>query len=80
MSKTISVDEDYHAWVKAHNRGGETMAETLRRLTRVPHPEDVANLMTDDAAEEAKESAEDFSSGGSRRFEEARKAFADGDE
>jgi len=46
MSKTIRVSEDFHELVRAHNREGETMEETLRRLTRGPDPEVLANIIS----------------------------------
>jgi len=36
------VFEVYHAHVKAHNRDGETVEETLRRLSRMPDPHEFA--------------------------------------
>ena len=55
MVKTIRVSEEYHEWLSAHKREDETMEETLHRMTRGPHPDDVAGLLTTDEAEEAKE-------------------------
>lgn len=47
MAKTIRVSEEYHALLKAHNRDGETMEETLRRLTGGPDPEVLAGIVAD---------------------------------
>jgi hypothetical protein len=47
MSKTIRVSEEFHELVRAHNREGETMEETLRRLTRGPDPEVLASVVGD---------------------------------
>ncbi|WP_254538444.1 antitoxin VapB family protein [Halomarina litorea] len=58
MSKTIRVSDDYHAYLKAHNREGETMEETLRRLTGGPRPEDVAGILSEETAERIKERVE----------------------
>lgn len=58
MVKTIKVSEEYHEWITAHKREDETMEETLRRMTRGPHPNDVAGLLTEEAAEGAKEAVE----------------------
>ncbi|MFC5973860.1 antitoxin VapB family protein [Halomarina salina] len=52
MSKSIRVSEEYHAFLKAHKREGETMEETLRRLTGGPDPELVAGILSDDMADE----------------------------
>lgn len=49
MAKTIRVSEAYHAVLKAHNREGETMEETLRRLMGGPDPEILAELIEPDA-------------------------------
>ena len=45
MVKTIRVSEEYHEWLSAHKKDDETMEETLRRMTRGPHPSDVAGLI-----------------------------------
>lgn len=54
MVKTLRVSEEYHAWLMAHNREGETVEETLRRMTRGPHPGDVAGLLSEPEAAKAK--------------------------
>jgi hypothetical protein len=64
MVKTIRVSDDYHRWLSAHNRPGESMEETLRRVSRMPDPEDFRGVLTSDeaeAVEEAIERAEDRS-------------------
>lgn len=75
MAKTIRVSEEFHELVKAHNREGETMEETLRRMTRGPDPGDVAGLLSDEEAEEAKAAVEDLRSRDDGRLREARDAF-----
>lgn len=75
MGKTIRVSEEYHAWIRAHNREDETMEETLRRLTRGPHPSDVAGMLTTTEAEEAKEAVSSLSDRDTERFERAEEAF-----
>lgn len=47
MAKTIRVSEEFHEVLKAHNREGETMEETLRRLTGGPTPEVLADVVAD---------------------------------
>jgi hypothetical protein len=54
-TKSIQVSERFHAYVKAHNREGETMGETLVRLTGGPDPEAVASLVSEETAEEMEE-------------------------
>lgn len=76
MVKTIRVSEEYHAWLRAHKRDDETMEETLRRMTRAPNSEDVAGLLTETEAEEAKEAVRDLRTRDRGRFEIAREAFA----
>ena len=44
--ETIRVSEEYHEWLAAHRQDGETIAETLRRMTRGPHPDDIAGLLS----------------------------------
>ncbi len=75
MGKTIRVSEGYHAWIKAHNRDDETMEETLRRLTRGPHPSDVAGILTTTEAEEAKEAVATLRDRDDERLHRAREAF-----
>lgn len=77
MGKTIRVSEEFHELVKAHNRDGETMEETLRRMTRGPDPGDVAGLLTDEEAEEAKAAVDELRRRDSDRLRRARDAFAD---
>jgi predicted CopG family antitoxin len=74
MVKTIRVSEEYHEWLSAHKRDDETMEETLRRMTRGPHPGDVAGLLSEAEAEDAKE-AVDRLRGGRDRLDAAREAF-----
>ena len=50
------------------------MEETLRRMTRGPHPGDVAGLLSEAEAEDAKE-AVDRLRGGRDRLDAAREAF-----
>ena len=75
MTKTIRVSDDFHGWVKAHNREDETMEETLRRLTRGPDPGDVAGLLTAAEATDAKDAVDDLRSRDASRLAEAREAF-----
>jgi len=75
MVKTIRVSEEYHEWLSAHKREDETMEETLRRMTRGPNPEDVAGLLTDAEAADAKEAVEELRGRGRPRFDTAREAF-----
>jgi hypothetical protein len=77
MAKTIRVSEDFHRWVKAHNRGDETMEQTLRRLTRGPNPEDIAGFLTDEEARVAKESVEELRERDADRLRRAKQAFED---
>lgn len=75
MVKTIRVSEEYHEWLRAHKREDETMEETLRRMTRGPRPEDVAGLLTEDEAEDAKEAVKNLRAKDRSRFDSARDAF-----
>ena len=72
MVKTIRVPDEYHACLKAHERGDETMVETLRRLTRGPSPELLSELVTSDE-ETARETREAFE----RKRERGRERRAD---
>lgn len=75
MVKTIRVSEEYHAWLNAHKKSDETMEETLRRMTRGPHPTDVAGLLTEDEAEEAKEAVDRLRGRDRDRLDAAHNAF-----
>lgn len=75
MVKTIRVSEEYHEWLNAHKEDDETMEETLRRMTRGPHPGDVAGLLSEGEAEDAKEAVDRLRSGDRDRFDAARSAF-----
>lgn len=75
MVKTIRVSEEYHEWLRAHNRDDETMEETLRRLTRGPHPGDVAGLLSEADADEAKEAVERLRGRDRGRLDAARSTF-----
>lgn len=77
MVKTIRVSEEYHEWLRAHKSEGETMEETLRRMTRGPNPGDVAGLLSATEAETAKDAVERFRRRDGGRFEAARAAFED---
>lgn len=77
MVKTIRVSEEYHKWLSAHNEGDETMEETLRRMTRGPHPDDVAGLLSKADAENAKDAVADLRGRDRGRFDAARRAFED---
>ena len=75
MAKMIRVPDEYHAWVKAHNRDDETMFETLRRLTREPDPEALAGILSSEEVEEARQAAERFGGRDEERLKRAREAF-----
>jgi predicted CopG family antitoxin len=78
MSKTIRVSEEFHELVRAHNREGETMEETLRRLTRGPNPEVLADIVSggdEQAAAEMREVIEDMREKGRKRRERLQERF-----
>ena len=79
MVKTIRVSEEYHEWLSAHKEDDETMEETLRRMTRGPHPRDITGLLTEQEAEEAKEAVSRLRGGDTDRLDDARSAFDRGD-
>jgi negative regulator of replication initiation len=78
MGKTIRVSDEFHQYVKAHKRDGETMEATLRRLSRGPDPKFVAGFLTDEEAQRAKDAIEDLRSRDEDRLRRAREAFTDG--
>lgn len=60
MTKTISVPEEYYAWLEAHNKDDETMFETLRRLTREPERAELEGILSPSEVDEAERAAEQF--------------------
>ena len=77
MAKTIRVSSEYHEWVKGHNRDDETMEETLRRLTRGPHPGELAGLLTPGEAADLKKSVRRSRRSDRDRKDRAKSAFTD---
>lgn len=78
MSKTIRVSEEFHELVRAHNREGETMEETLRRLTRGPNPEMLADIVSggdEQTAAEMREAIEHMREKGRARRERLQERF-----
>jgi predicted CopG family antitoxin len=75
MVKTIRVSEEYHEWLSAHKRDDETMEETLRRMTRGPHPSDVAGFLTEKEAEDAKRAVDRLRERDRGRLDAAHGAF-----
>ncbi|QKY15606.1 hypothetical protein [Halorubrum sp. CBA1229] len=75
MVKTIRVSEEFHEWLTAHKEDDETMEETLRRMTRGPHPDDVAGLLTEEEADAAKEAVADLRGRDRDRLNAAQAAF-----
>ena len=75
MAKTIRVSDAYHEWLRAHKRDDETMEETLRRMTGGPPHPDVAGLLSEDEAEEAKGAVERLRGRDCDRLDAARDAF-----
>lgn len=73
--KSIQVPEEFHAYVNATRRDGETMGETLVRLAGGPHPSAVAGLLSDDTAEKMKEAIEERSVNDTAGREEIAETF-----
>lgn len=78
MTKTIRVSDKYHEMIRAHKRDGETMEETLRRLTVGPDPEVIAGIIgegDENAATRMREAIERKRESGRERREELRERF-----
>jgi predicted CopG family antitoxin len=58
-TKTIRVSESLHTRIKAHNREGETLSETLERLVDTPSLRELAGVLSDDDAEAFRETIEE---------------------
>lgn len=80
MSKTIRVSEEVHALVASHQREGETMEETLKRLVGGPHPEEVAGLLSDETAEAMHDSIAERGGEDTANRERVAELFADDDD
>lgn len=83
MSKMLRVSESYHSWLMAHQREGESVEETLRRLTRPPDPEIWTELFDEETAEQFGEAIRRKRSVDADRRAELRERFtglADSDE
>lgn len=50
MSKSVRVSDSFHEYIESHNREGETMEDTLRRLVGGPHPESVTGIISSETA------------------------------
>ena len=57
-TKSIQVSEAFHSYVEAHKKEGETLGETLIRLTGGPRPEVVAGLVSEETADAMEEAIE----------------------
>lgn len=79
MGETIRVSDEFYSWVESRKRDDESMEDALRRLTRGPHPSEVAGLFTPEEAEEMKEAVKRLRRRDRSRLERAREAFS-GDE
>ena len=55
MSKSVRISEEFHEFIASHNRDGETMEETLRRLIGGPEPEEVAGILSSETANTMRE-------------------------
>ncbi len=75
MGKTIRVSEEYHRFLKAHNRDDETMEETLKRLTGGPDPRAVAGILSEESAEEMREAVENLRERDDERLRRVRDTF-----
>jgi predicted CopG family antitoxin len=58
-TKTIRVSESLHARIKAHNREGETLSETLERLVGTPSLRELAGILSDDDADTFREAIDE---------------------
>jgi len=54
-TKPVRVEEKVLERIKARKREGETLSDTIERLIRGPSLLDLAGLLTEEEAEEAKE-------------------------
>lgn len=76
MGKTIRVSDEFYEWLETWKNDDESMEDALRRLTRGPHPSEVAGVLTPEEAEEMKETAKKFRESDGKRKQRAREAFS----
>jgi len=76
--KSIQVPEEFHAYVKANKREGETMGEALVRLAGGPHPSAVAGSLSDETAAGIRDAIE--ARGGTTSREDVSELFEGGDD
>lgn len=58
MGKTVRLSEAFHEYVEAHNRDGETMEDTLRRLIGGPHRVEAAGIFSSQTVDSIEEGLE----------------------
>lgn len=58
-TKTIRVSEELHTRIKAQNREGETLSETLERLVGSPSLRELAGVLSDDEADAFRQAVEE---------------------
>lgn len=80
MTKTIRVSDGYHDLLKAHNRDGETMEETLRRMTGGPDPRALAGVLDEESGKRMEAAIENLRERDRDSLEQLRTAFEDGNE
>lgn len=51
MGRSVRVSEEFHEFLTSHNRDGETMEETIKRLIGGPRPEEVTDSFSSETAE-----------------------------
>lgn len=79
-TKSIQVPEEFHAYVKANRREGETMADALIRLAGGPHPKAVAGLVSEETAEGMREAIEARGSNDAESRKRIHNRFEDSDD
>ncbi|MFB6219136.1 MAG: antitoxin VapB family protein [Halobacteriaceae archaeon] len=77
MVKTIRVSEPFHEWVRAHKREEETMEDALRRLTRMPSPEEFRGILSAEDVDEVEAAIETLRERDRDRLAETRQTLED---
>lgn len=74
-TKTVRLDEDLHARIRAYQREEETLSETIDRLLAPPSILELRGLLTDEQAEEFRDTLDEHDEEGMAETDELLAGF-----